>query len=1050
MVDENDNRGIIIFKILVVLGSIFLFFSILFIVLFIIKKNKAVDTPKDSDYKDFVTGFISDDKNDEGSNDNVQQSPIIKEVSEIDKKIPVEKPEEVEGTGLTADEFFSLFFPDPTKSVRNTLEFADSLVDTVMMGKYVYTKSGAIAKFFKYVGTEVGSSKFAQFVSTKLKNGAKIGGTFFKSLKNSKLVIKGSRIIRGQMVYKSISKFLTATKNFFFKMGLSAKGLFARLGVKSATFASRGAARLASTSAAKGAVNTAKSIKSAATTAYNSVKTVKTAVMASKAGVKVAQVGAKAASTAAKLSNPIGWALLVFDISSMILDFANVGGYGDIGFKSEFYKIRDGFISETNQEFLESGFVYPFIYGPNIDEDKIYENIQSRISLSIENQSDDTNDLTYVMRQNIKKDLESGILTIEMLMTDDSIITKYYEYVDSERLFRNEYDSICTNNKGEIVEIDDRFSVYDKKEKLKYNLNVPESDAIFTKSLQKCESEFSKKLESDNSYFGFSFSESFTEGEFIDFTKLNDDTFIGILEANNFMYKRKTLESPLQFVDMDLNKGLNIKMNKVIQLNDNTFVGISNFKLYTCPEFNENALWDGPIESPDKIISICELSNGEFAVIKDDYLLYTKQTLQTDALKISPVSIPMISITKNNDGTLLVIGKDNVIYTQRDMNSPQVSTGLGSVIKGFQTKDELYVFLGTDLRLYFKTSLEDKLLDPYEVMDFNCRFLKDSNMLNYTNDDESDVYTKNNNPMNKMKVCSYTKENCQSQWPPPGENDPKSEDYIYHEYKSNILGPNKGACVLRDSRMRQYCESDEVKNKYPEHMRNKTYDIESGSCLINEIYCKNRGIDYVFNKDINEYDCNTSVGQDVLEFIFGTNTTRAIQAGINKGSNAIRRLLSGEATEINCPPNTRRVADLCYDSCPPDYKSDGTNRCYKNKPSDWKGGETITHLQHDTIYSTVGDDTSKSIPMSCKPGEEFHPKNTLGLCYKNPDPNLYEYSSPGFYKGKCRPGYDRWDGSGCWKDYKSYGNGVGTIPNYSACPSDYTTFPLTCTKGCGG
>ena len=365
----------------------------------------------------------------------------------------------------------------------------------------------------------------------------------------------------------------------------------------------------------------------------------------------------------------------------------------------------------------------------------------------------------------------------------------------------------------------------------------------------------------------------------------------------------------------------------------------------------------------------------------------------------------MISITKNNDGTLLVIGKDNVIYTQRDINSPQVSTGLGSVIQGFQTKDELYIFLGTDLRLYFKTSLEDKLLDPYEVMDFNCRFLKDSNMLNYIEDDESDVYTKNNTPMKKMKVCSYKKEKCQAQWPPPGEDDPKSEDYIYHEYKSNILGPNKGACVLRDSRMRQYCESDEVKNKYPEQMRNKTYDIESGSCLINEIYCKNRGVDYVYNNDINEYDCNTSVGQDVLEFIFGTNTTRAVQAGINKGSNAIRRLLSGEATEINCPQNTTRVAD----------------QCYQNKPVNWPGGETIAHLQHNTIYSTVGADTSKSIPMSCDPGQELH----AGLCYKNPDPNIYQYSSPGFYKPKSCPPGSSWNGTSCWRFPDSFGRGAG-------------------------
>ena len=134
--------------------------------------------------------------------------------------------------------------------------------------------------------------------------------------------------------------------------------------------------------------------------------------------------------------------------------------------------------------------------------------------------------------------------------------------------------------------------------------------------------------------------------------------------------------------------------------------------------------------------------------------------------------------------------------------------------------------------------------------------------------------------------------------------------------------------------------------------------------------------------------------------------------------------MSGEATEINCPPNTTRVAD----------------QCYQNKPVDWPGGETIGHLQHKTEYSTVGSDTSKSIPMSCDPGQELH----AALCYKNPDPNIYQYSSPGWYRGKCPATHPRWDGSGCWND--TYTNGVGTIPDYTPCPSNYTTYPLTCTN----
>jgi cytoskeletal protein RodZ len=1077
--------------------------GLLGIVIFLIVKYKR-EQLNVQDQNEFTTGFISTSTITTPTTPTVTSATEKKEINQSDKQTTKPPEETVEDTGLTIDEFFGIFFPDPTKNTKNALEFADSLADTVKIGRFLYKNTDAILKFFNYVSTKSGAKSFAKYVGTKTKNGAKLTFGIFKSFKNSKLVLKGSKAVRSTMMFKSLSKFLGSVKKFFLKMGIAFKGVLARLGVKAASYASRAATRAASTSLVKGSVKTAKMIQSGAKTTVNTIKTIKTIATASKAGVTVAKVGAKMSFMAAKLSNPIGWATMVFDITNIILDVANVGGYSDIGYKSDFYTIRDDFIKEINEFYLQGGYMYPFIYGPKIDEEKIYENIQARIALSFENAKDDPNDLTYKMRKQIITDLESGVLTFDML-SEDSTITKYYNLVDSEKLFRDEYDSICLNSKGEIVEIDDRFSLYDKTDKKIYNKTIKDDyfytegkdidgqsikeaetdktraeceefcntvegcngivtytkdkntkgkcravksvdykpyskdetnpyskdgsaiakrlpNSVFAESLQLCEHLFSEKSKNDNSYLGFSYRDYDIYTEFIYFNKLNDNSFIGILEIDKMMYKKKSVEHPLEFVDMSL-KGLEIKMSKVIQLKDNSYIGISNNNLYTCKEFNEDAVWSGPVITKDKIISICELDNGEFLVIKDDFLLYSKKTLTFDAVPIKyssssagklsdAFSIQMISITKNNDGTFLIIGKDNFIYTQKDLNSPQVSTTLGSVVHGFQANDGIYIFVGIDFKLYFKTDLTDLLLDPYEQMDFNCLFLKDSDKNNLKDDNDTAVYMKNNKPIQKLKVCGYKEKNCVAKWPIP-END---EDYLYHEYRNNILGKGKGACVLTDARMRQYCESDEVKNKYPEFLKTKTYDMDSHSCLINRQYCSNRGVDYKMNDDLKEYDCATSPGQDVLEFLFGTTTTRAIQAGINKGANSIVQLVLGNATSIICPEGQTRRGEFCYENCPSDYSSDGTHTCYKNKPNNWKGSETLTHLQHDTIYSTVGGDGSKSIPNGCKNGE-----NRAGLCYVNPDPSQYEYSSPGIFKGKCPVGYDRWDGTGCWNDADTFG-----------------------------
>ena len=49
------------------------------------------------------------------------------------------------------------------------------------------------------------------------------------------------------------------------------------------------------------------------------------------------------------------------------------------------------------------------------------------------------------------------------------------------------------------------------------------------------------------------------------------------------------------------------------------------------------------------------------------------------------------------------------------------------------------------------------------------------------------------------------------------------ENYVYHEYKNNIAG---GSCVLADSRMRSFCESDEVMINYNGVDKTNAYNME--------------------------------------------------------------------------------------------------------------------------------------------------------------------------------------------------------------------------------
>jgi hypothetical protein len=990
------------------------------IVIVIKEKEKQEQELQEQEEQDiaFIAGFIKDDVK---KSDKPTEAPIT----------PITYNDDT--AGLSPQDFISIFFPDPTENVTNALNFADSMKDTIDLSLYITDKisdSGLayrarvlsrevlIPMFQKYVtSSREGIKQFSIFVSNKIKSGAKLGTSFFKLIKNSNMVVKSSKVARAIMLGKSISNYIKASKVFFKGQTLIFKAFLSRLGMKSSSYAIKLAERVASTKAAKASITTAKNMTSIASKTAKA--TVKTASVAAKTGM---QIGGGILKALDAFFLP----LLVFDIVNIVADLTDAGGYMNIGYKSTYDEYKKIILNELDQALSDRGLVYPFIYGPDIDQDEIFDEIQRRIEISFENNKDDVNDITYSMRKKIKEDLTSGILTYEDMMDNDTIIARYNMLIEHEKLFKEIYSTRCTNAKGKIVSINDQFSVYDKTAKKAKRIPIA-SDMYFRNSVQSCERLFSEISGKDSSYTGFSYKDYSIYDELIDMNKLNDDTFICIYEPTKFIYTKKTIESPLKIVDMSL-EALQIFMNKIIQLNNGTFVGLSQYNLYTCDKFSSDSKWN-QVTTNDKIRCICELNNGTFVIIKDDFLLYSKNSLTSSepSVRISQVNIQLLSITKNKDGTFLVIGKDNIIYTLRDLNSTLVSTSKGSVIHGFQIKDGTYIFLGVDFQIYIKTDLSDLLLNPYENMDPNCNLIKNSSDLIF--DDDTDIYVKNNKPIKKMDVCSFTKENCNAKWPIPDDD----ENYIYHEYKNNIAG---GSCVLADSRMRSFCESDEVMINYNGIDKTNAYNMEEGSCLVNKNYCSKKGVSWNEEKK----DCEISGWQQFWEFLTGSTFVRNINAcNTTSDENNKKMKQQGKAVDITCSPDEikdvydasefvdRRRGNYIekgacyYKTCPtgyieraPDLSTNNASfrrECIRNVipySGNFNGvtdpGSSVPYLNVDKKYSPLG--LPVIVPSGCETGYEQH----LSLCYINPDPNTKQFSSAGLYRDKCpNPSRDWWD-----------------------------------------
>lgn len=215
-----------------------------------------------------------------------------------------------------------------------------------------------------------------------------------------------------------------------------------------------------------------KALKSIGTFARSAGKMAKLTATASKAAYKVAKF----------LTNPS----VVFDIISIALDLANVGGYGTIETKEDLYKIKkelDGQLRtaifaevkkqteaefkkiDPNFEFTIDDFVYPLVYDPmnslhgDDDGDAKYTSkfdalvdakLEDMLTYASENPDKAPHKAVEVYHKTLNDDLIFGRITYNDLLKED-IGTKYINLIDYDMLNKLVMEDLCKSVGGIIV-----------------------------------------------------------------------------------------------------------------------------------------------------------------------------------------------------------------------------------------------------------------------------------------------------------------------------------------------------------------------------------------------------------------------------------------------------------------------------------------------------------------------------------------------------------------------------------------------------------------------
>ena len=119
------------------------------------------------------------------------------------------------------------------------------------------------------------------------------------------------------------------------------------------------------------------------------------------------------------------------------------------------------------------------------------------------------------------------------------------------------------------------------------------------------------------------------------------------------------------------------------------------------------------------------------------------------------------------------------------------------------------------------------------------------------------------------------------------------------------------------------------------------YDSKRRICKIDADYCRSKGIDFLYNPNIQDYDCGVTDVQKASEIVLGTSVTRGTKHLLDKKNWS------------SCKNGDTDVGLLCRERCKEDYR-DILGVCVSNKETYGRGVGRVPDVTCNKDFNKIG------------------------------------------------------------------------------------------------
>ena len=371
-----------------------------------------------------------------------------------------------------------------------------------------------------------------------------------------------------KILYTGTSVGLKLVSKLLAKLGIKSASKVAALGIK----AGSAAARIAMQQAAE-----------------------KAAIEAAKTGVKAVTKGS---SKMLAYSTPgVGQALLAFDLVSLALDVADVGGYNKMQTKKVYMDMKKKMDEEFQKMFDELGIITPIYKGPDIDYILISDTLSKKMA-------EPDNEYVIKMGKAIEDDINSKKISLKDLENPE-VMSKYEDIImkGSDIIFKKIIEESCIKSAGRIISTINPMSKYEPKEKKYQNGTLISKHA--KQSLVYCE----KKCNDDVNCKSFNYRERKIDNTEPDKEDVGDNCWL----MNNLT----DLKDDAEVVSYLKTKTLPDNMDVCVYTND------------MCEKSYSNPLKEGEEYSVNKKITYQKNVDGKIVDVTDTLCLSGNNALQS-------------------------------------------------------------------------------------------------------------------------------------------------------------------------------------------------------------------------------------------------------------------------------------------------------------------------------------------------------------------------------------------------------------------------------------